>query len=161
MSLDPAVQTISRNEEQRMFGQSVRSVMEQKKLVSAPPATTVKKAADLMARRKVGALLVVERDKLLGIFTERDALFRVMAKGLDPRTTTLAQVMSKAPTTIHPDKSFGYALLVMHDNGFRHLPVVDGGKLVGIVSVRNALDPDLEEFVSESRRREQILREAT
>jgi predicted transcriptional regulator len=68
--------------------------------------------------------------------------------------------MSKAPTTIHPDKSFGYALLVMHENGFRHLPVVESGKLVGIVSARNALDPELEEFVSESRRREQILREA-
>ena len=59
------------------------------------------------------------------------------------------------------DKSFGYALLVMHNNGFRHLPVVENGKTVGIVSARNALDPDLEEFVSESRRREQILREAT
>jgi predicted transcriptional regulator len=69
--------------------------------------------------------------------------------------------MSKAPTTIHPDKSFGYALLVMHNNGFRHLPVVENGKTVGIVSARNALDPELEEFVSESRRREQILREAT
>ena len=142
-----------------MFGQSVRSVMEKKKLVSAPPGTTVRKAADLMARRKVGAVLVVERAKLIGIFTERDALFRVMAKGLDPKTTLLANVMSKAPTIIHPDKSFGYALLVMHENGFRHLPVVENGKLAGIVSARNALDPDLEEFVSESRRREQILRE--
>ena len=127
-----------------MFGQPVRSIMEPKKLVTALPATTVKKAADL-----------------IGIFTERDALFRVMAKGLDPKTTRLDQVMSKAPTTIHPDKSFGYALLVMHNNGFRHLPVVEGRKLVGIVSARNALDPDLEEFISESRRREQIQREAT
>ncbi|HEX3170661.1 MAG TPA: CBS domain-containing protein [Burkholderiales bacterium] len=144
-----------------MFGQRVRSIMERKKLVTAPPATTVRKAADLMARSKVGAVLVVERKQLIGIFTERDALFRVMAKGRDPETTVLADVMSKAPTTIHPDKSFGYALLVMHKNGFRHLPVVENGKTVGIVSARNALDPDLEEFVSESRRREQILREAT
>ena len=144
-----------------MFGQSVRSVMERKKLVTAPPATTVRKAADLMARRKVGAVMVVERGQLIGIFTERDALFRVMAQGRDPETTVLADVMSKAPTTVHPDKSFGFALLVMHENGFRHMPVVEGGKLVGIVSARNALDPDLEEFVSESRRREQILREAT
>ena len=62
--------------------------------------------------------------------------------------------------TVTPDKSFGYALIVMHDNGFRHLPVVENGKLIGIVSARNALDPELEEFVSESRRREQIVREA-
>jgi len=143
-----------------MFGQSVRSVMERKKLVTAPPSTVASKAARLMARRKVGAVLVVERGKLIGIFTERDALFRIMAKGRDPRATTLADVMTKAPTTIHPDKSFGYALIVMHENGFRHLPVVEDGRLIGIVSARNALDPDLEEFVSESRRREQIMREA-
>ena len=142
-----------------MFGQSVRSVMEQKKLVSAPPATTVKKAAELMARRKVGAVLVVERKNLVGIFTERDALFGVIARGRDPKTTRLADVMTSAPTTVHPDKSFGYALLMMHENGFRHLPVVENGQLIGMVSARNALDPDLEEFVSESRRREQILQE--
>ena len=143
-----------------MFGQTIRSVMEQKKLVSASPDTTVLRASEMMARRKVGAMLVVENDRLAGIFTERDALFRVMAKRLDPATTTLAEVMTTSPMTVTPDKSFGYALIVMHDNGFRHLPVVEGGKLIGIVSARNALDPELEEFVSESRRREQIVREA-
>ena len=143
-----------------MFGQTIRSVMEQKKLVSASPDTTVLRASEMMARRKVGAMLVVENDRLAGIFTERDALFRVMAKRLDPATTTLAEVMTTSPMTVTPDKSFGYALIVMHDNGFRHLPVVENGKLIGIVSARNALDPELEEFVSESRRREQIVREA-
>lgn len=143
-----------------MFGQTIRSVMEQKKLVTASPDTTVLRASEMMARRKVGAMLVVENDRLAGIFTERDALFRVMAKRLNPATTPLADVMTSSPVTVTPDKSFGYALVVMHDNGFRHLPVVEDGKLVGIVSARNALDPDLEEFVSESRRREQIVREA-
>ena len=143
-----------------MFGQTIRSVMEQKKLVTASPDTTVLRASEMMARRKVGAMLVVENDRLAGIFTERDALFRVMAKRLDPATTTLAEVMTTSPMTVTPDKSFGYALIVMHDNGFRHLPVVENGKLIGIVSARNALDPELEEFVSESRRREQIVREA-
>jgi CBS domain-containing protein len=133
--------------------------MEKEKLVTAPATTTVAKAAQLMARRKVGAVLVVERRKLVGIFTERDALFAVIARGRDPKTTRLADVMTVGPETVHPDKSFGYALLVMHENGFRHLPVVENGKLIGIVSARNALDPDLEEFVSESRRREQILQE--
>ena len=99
-------------------------------------------------------------ERVEGERAERDALFRVMAKRLDPATTTLAEVMTTSPMTVTPDKSFGYALIVMHDNGFRHLPVVENGKLIGIVSARNALDPDLEEFVSESRRREQIVREA-
>ena len=142
-----------------MFSQRVRTVMERKKLLTAPPETTVSKAAELMARRKVGAVMVVENQSLVGIFTERDAVFRVIARGCDPQTTRLADVMTTAPQTVDPDKSFGYALLLMYENGFRHVPVIENGKLIGIVSARNALDPDLEEFVSESERRKQILRE--
>jgi CBS domain-containing protein len=135
--------------------------MERKKLLTAPPDTAVSEAARLMAHRKVGAVMVVDQDSLVGIFTERDAVFRVVARGRDPRTTRLAEVMTPAPVTIDPDKSFGYALLLMHENRFRHVPVIENGIPVGIVSARNALDPDLEEFVSESQRRKQILREAT
>ena len=142
-----------------MFSQPVRSVMERKNLLTASPGMTVDEAARQMARRKVGAILVVDRDKLVGIFTERDALFRVIAQDRDARAATLADVMTPSPKTVTPDKSFGHALLVMHDNGFRHLPVVEDGKLLGIVSARNALDPDLEEFVSEAQRREQFRRE--
>lgn len=142
-----------------MFSQRVRTVMERKKLLTAPPETTVSKAAELMARRKVGAVMVVEHERLVGIFTERDAVFRVIARGRDAQDTRLADVMTSAPQTVDPDKSFGYALLVMYENGFRHLPVIENGNLIGIVSARNALDPDLEEFVAESQRRKQILRE--
>lgn len=142
-----------------MFSQRVRTVMERKKLLTAPPETTVSKAAELMARRKVGAVMVVEHERLVGIFTERDAVFRVIARGRDAQATRLADVMTSAPQTVDPDKSFGYALLVMYENGFRHLPVIENGNLIGIVSARNALDPDLEEFVAESQRRKQILRE--
>jgi len=144
-----------------MFSLPIRKVMEQKKLLTAPPETTVSKAAKLMAKRKVGAVMVIDEQRLVGIFTERDALFRVIARGLDPQTTRLVDVMTVAPKTVAPDKSFGYALLLMHENGFRHLPVIENGRLIGIVSGRNALDPDLEEFVSESERRKQILREQT
>src|SRR5512146_326246 len=88
-----------------MFSQRVRTVMERKKLLTAPPETTVGKAAELMARRKVGAIMVVEHHKLVGIFTERDAVFRVIAQGRDARTTRLADVMTPAPQTVDPDKS--------------------------------------------------------
>jgi len=142
-----------------MFSYRVRDVMEQETLITAPPDTTVGKAAELMARAKVGAVMVVEHRGLVGIITERDVVFRVIAQGLDARSTRVADVMTSPPQTVDPDKSFGYALLVMHENGFRHLPVVENGKLIGIVSARNALDPDLEEFVAESQRRKQILRE--
>ena len=144
-----------------MFSQQIRSVMEHKKLLTAPPDTTVSSAAKLMESRKVGAVMVVEHRKLVGIFTERDAVFRVLAHGRNAETTRLAEVMTPSPLTIGPEKSFGVALLMMYENGFRHVPVIENGELIGIVSARNALDPDLEEFVSESERRKQYLRERT
>jgi CBS domain-containing protein len=139
-----------------MFSQRVKHVMEKKKLLTAPPDTSVSKAAKLMADKNVGAVMVVENEHLVGIFTERDAVFRVIAHGLDAKTTKLADVMTSDPRTVDPDKSFGYALLMMHENGFRHVPVLENGKPVGIVSSRNALDPDMEDFVSEAQRRKHI-----
>jgi CBS domain-containing protein len=139
-----------------MFSQRVKSVMEQKKLLTAAPQTTVSEAAKLMAKKNVGAIMVVENDRLVGIFTERDALVRVIAKGRDVHATRLAEVMTGEPQTVDPNKTFGYALLMMHENGFRHVPVVENDKLIGIVSSRNALDPDLEEFVAEAQRRKHI-----
>ena len=142
-----------------MFSQPIRTVMEKKKLVTASPENTVSEAAKLMAQGQVGAVMVVDDDRLVGIFTERDALFRVIAQGRDSQTTPLADVMTAEPKTVDPDKSFGYALMMMHENGFRHVPVIENGKLIGVVSARAALDPDLEEFVAEAERRKHILRE--
>jgi CBS domain-containing protein len=136
-----------------MFDQPVGSVMQRRMLLKAPPETLVSKAAKLMADKNVGAVMVVEGDHLVGIFTERDIVFRVVAQGLDARKTRLADVMTPAPDTVDPDKPFGYALLRMHERGFRHLPVIRDSKLVGIVSSRSAMDPELEEFSSEARRR--------
>ncbi|OGA10461.1 MAG: hypothetical protein A3G26_08920 [Betaproteobacteria bacterium RIFCSPLOWO2_12_FULL_65_110] len=139
-----------------MFSQRIRSMMEQEKLLTAPPETTVSNAAKLMASKKAGAVMVVENQRLVGIFTERDAVFRVIARGHDARTTRLADVMTTAPQTVDPDKSYGYALLLMHKNGFRHVPVIENGKPIGIVSSRDLLDPEMEEFVSEAQRRQHI-----
>ena len=136
-----------------MFDQPVRSVMQRRKVLKASPATLVSKAAKLMADKNVGAVMVVEDKRLVGIFTERDIVFRVVARGLDAQTTRLADVMTPAPDTVDPDKPFGYALLVMHERGFRHLPVIQDGKIVGIVSSRSAMDPELEEFSFEAQRR--------
>lgn len=139
-----------------MFSQRIRSVMERKKILTAPLETTVSQAAELMAEKNVGAIMVVKDEQLVGIFTERDVVFRVIAKGLDAKTTILIDVMTPKPKTVDPDKSFGFALLMMHENGFRHVPVIENGKPIGIVSARNALDPDMEEFVSEAQRRKHI-----
>lgn len=137
-----------------MFDLPIKSVMERKKFLTAPPGTTVSQAARLMAKKYVGAVLVVEEDRLVGIFSERDVVFRVVAKGLDPKTITLADVMTANPKTLAPATQYGHALLLMQENGFRHVPVVENGRPIGIVSSRNAMDPDLEQFVFEERRRE-------
>ena len=136
-----------------MFDTPVRSVMQRRKVLKAVPETFVSKAAKLMATKNVGAIMVIEDDRLVGIFTERDVVFRVVARGLDAQATRLADVMTRAPHTVDPDKPFGYALLVMQEKGFRHLPVIQDGKPIGIVSARSAMDPDMEDFVSEARRR--------
>jgi CBS domain-containing protein len=110
-----------------------------------------------MEKHQVGAVMVVDaHGRLSGIFTERDALFRVLAAGRDPATTRLSEVMTKKPQTIHPDKPVGHALHMMYENGFRHVPVVEDGRPVGMVSARDALGPELQEFESEVKRRQQI-----
>ena len=136
-----------------MLDEPVRKVMRKRKFLVGAPDMLVVKAAQRMAARNVGALLVVDNGVLVGIITERDVVFRVVCPGLDPRATPVAEVMTPDPITIHPDRPFGYALVLMHREGFRHLPVVKDGKALGIVSARSALDPELEEFASETSRR--------
>lgn len=139
-----------------MTERTVRQIIEGQALATASADTTVADAARLMKQRNVGALMVVEAGTLLGIFTERDALFRVLAAGVDPATTPLGEVMTRHPRTIDARSGFTVALQMMHDGRFRHLPVVEGGKLIGVVSVRDALGPELEAFVYEMLRQEQI-----
>jgi CBS domain-containing protein len=138
-----------------MFDRPIKSIMERKRFLTAPPQTTVSDAARLMASHNAGAVLVVEGEELVGIFTERDVVFRVIAKDLESATTRLEAVMTPSPLTLGPTRPYGQALLLMHEHGFRHVPVVEDGRAIGIVSSRNAMDPDLEDFVSEQRRREQ------
>ena len=143
-----------------MFGMPIRSVLQPRAPVVASPQTSAAAAAALMQREKVGAVLVVEDGRLVGIFTERDAVYRVMAVDRNPQLTLLSEVMTRDPKTVDPDESFGYALLLMHENGFRHAPVVENGRPIGVVSARHALDPDLEEFAAEAERRKSIRRRA-
>lgn len=142
-----------------MFSTPVRQLIEPRKFLIASPEATVREATELMSSRAVGAVLVVEHDRLQGIFTERDVVFRVVARGLDPDATRLATVMTRDPKIIAPERAFGVAMALMNEHGFRHLPVVDNGVPIGIVSSRSALDPDLEEFVAEERRRKRIMQQ--
>jgi CBS domain-containing protein len=109
-------------------------VREQRPLILSPRAT-VKYACERMRDRRVGAVLVADKDHhLLGIFTGRDAVCRVLAEGRDAAETTLGEVMTPEPATMPPNSKAIAALRLMSDGGFRHVPVVAGGKVVGIVS---------------------------
>ena len=134
----------------------IRSIIQDQKPVTATADMTVAAASRLMKERRVGAILVLDRGGLAGIFTERDALFRVIAEGRAPEMTTLAEVMTRNPRTIAPDRPFGHALHLMYEGEFRHVPVVEDGRPLGIVSARDALGPDLQQFVSDLDQRSHI-----
>jgi len=135
---------------------SVRDVISSQKPLTAPGNTTIATATKLMKKHSVGALMIVENGHLAGIFTERDAVFRVLAESRDPKKTHVAEVMTTKPKTIGPDKALGHALLMMHEGGFRHVPVVEHGKPLGMISARDALGPELQEFEGELQQREHI-----
>jgi CBS domain-containing protein len=136
---------------------SLRSIVAEQTPITAPKTATVMEAALLMKKENIGAILVVDGSRLIGIFTERDALFRVLAAGQDPKTTRLTEVMTPQPQTIHPDEPFLSALRIMHKGGFRHLPVAEYDRPLGMVSVRDALDDDLYELRLDLAQREDML----
>ena len=118
-----------------MINRPVGTLIRQQTLLTLPPGTPVHEACCRMAERYVGSVLVTdERDRLLGIFTERDAVCRVLAQARDADRTTLAEVMTEKVSTLPPQGSALEALRLMQDGGFRHVPVVDGERVVGIVS---------------------------
>ena len=139
-----------------MTQRPVRSILGNQSPVTANGEMSVAQAARLMKERRVGAVLVMHEGRLAGIFTERDAPFRVIAEGHDPAATRLEDVMTANPRTITPDRPLGHALHMMHEGGFRHVPVVEGGAPLGVVSARDALGPELEAFVAELDKREHI-----
>ena len=120
----------------------ISEIVRRRPLVSVDPDMSVRDAAQLMTSEKIGALPVVRDGRLIGIFTERDALVRVLACGLTPEDTKLADVMTADPITIDVRRPFKHALQMMVNGGFRHVPVVDGGSVVGILSARDALGQD-------------------
>ncbi len=115
----------------------IPDVIQGQDIASFPPTVTVCDAVREMAARGIGAVLVMEGQDLLGIFTERDLSFRVVAQGLDPKTTRLAEVMTAEPDTLPPDAPAAAALELMRTNNYRHLPVVGAGRVLGIVSIRD------------------------
>lgn len=114
------------------------------------PSASVLEASRLMREQGVGSVLVVdERAALVGIFTGRDAVHRVLAAGKSPAQTPLAAVMTADPVVMCPEQSALEALRLMWDGGFRHVPVIDAGRLVGVVSRGDFDDGENERFAEE------------
>ena len=126
-------------------------------VASLPPSATVQDAAQIMAERHIGAILVAVDGRLQGIFTERDVLARVVAVGLDPRDTILGGVMTPNPDTVAPSNTALEALRQMSERGYRHLPVVEGAQLVGIVSIRDLYAAVNQELAEDLQQREAFI----
>jgi len=116
----------------------IPDVVRDQKLTLLPPTATVMDAVRQMAAKHVGAVIIGLDNRASGIFTERDLMIRVVARGLDPETTPVVSVMTPDPETVLPDQAAIDALNRMHERGFRHLPVAtENGTIVGIVSIRD------------------------
>lgn len=140
-----------------MPSRPIQQVLADRPFVCVPAHMSVRDVTRLMLAQHCSAALVAEHGVLTGIFTERDATFRVLAAGLDADMTRVGEVMTHNPLALSEDKPFGHALHLMFENGVRHVPIVDANKRpLGVLTARDALDLDALDFGSELVRREEI-----
>ena len=120
-----------------MTDKIIPDVISNQKLQTLAPDATVREAANIMGTNRISAILVLENDSLIGIVTERDMTAKVLAGGLDPNITQISNVMTPNPDCLSPDDAPNSALELMSERGYRHLPVLDGQNVVGMLSIRD------------------------
>jgi CBS domain-containing protein len=120
-----------------MSGRPVRALIERDTVVRCMPDATVRSAVETMAEHVCGSILVLQADTLVGIFTERDLLMRVAATGRDLDRTTISEVMTREPDTIGADEPVAEAIRRMDEFSYRYLPVIEDGKVIGVISTRH------------------------
>ncbi len=126
--------------------------------ICVAPETPVREAVDAMVQARVGAVAVVKDGVLVGIFTERDLMKRVVARDLDPRATRVGDVMVAGPVEVAADTPRHRALELMLTNHFRHLPITDGkGTVLGMLSIRNLLRHQVTRLAEDVRALEQYM----
>ena len=112
---------------------------------------SVRQAARYMAERNIGAAAVVNTDmQVIGMFSERDVLQRVISPGLNPDELTVGEVMTRDIVHTHPDESLDICSYKMNERRCRHLPVLENGRLVGMISMRDILEIQLRDFAQEN-----------
>ncbi len=126
---------------------TVRDVLGKKghEVHSAAPRTLVYDALLLMAEKNIGALPVIEGEKLVGIFSERDYARKVVLRGKSSRDARVEEIMTSNPHVIGPDQNLGECMELMTNRQVRHLPVIDGEKLVGIISIGDVVKTIIED----------------
>jgi len=129
---------------------NIRDLISNRTIHYIQPSQTVFEAASYMVERNVGAVPVLDDTKLVGIFSERDIMRRVVTEGRDPLATRIGDVMSTDLRTVPPTATSEEAMCVMQSNGIRHLPVCEGRTLVGFLSLRDLLRCHLDEKSGEA-----------
>jgi CBS domain-containing protein len=129
---------------------TIRDLLVNRTIHYIQPHQTVLEASIFMVNANVGAAPVLDGTTLVGIFSERVIMSKVVTKGRDPLTTRISEVMSTTLRTVAPESSCEEAMLMMQTHGIRHLPVVEGNALVGFLSLRDLLRRNLEEKVGEA-----------
>ena len=134
----------------RLFGEPIKNLHRRADHVAVRPGTTIGEAARIMKEYRVGCVLVEGEGKLLGIFTERDILTKLVGTGYDPAKVQVDEVMTRDPETLTSDDPIAFAMQRMSVGGFRHVPLVDpNGRPVGILSVKDIVDYLAEHFPRE------------
>ena len=122
------------------------NIIANRELIAVTSKQTAWDAANLMATRHVGAVLVIDGKKLNGIVTERDIMTRVVVPKRNPETIAVTEIMTRNPSVLGSANPFSHALILMAEGGFRHMPVVDGDVAVGVVSIRDAIGAEQAEL---------------
>src|ERR1700758_1813536 len=131
---------------------TLRELVKDRRLYSINANHTVLEAARYMLEHSVGAVPVMRDGVLTGILSERDIMNRVVAVGRTPGTTAVSEVMTANPRAVAADESIEECLFIMREFGFRHLPIVEGKELRGLVSLRDVLLHQAAEMERHSRR---------
>ena len=124
---------------------TIRDLIQGRTIHSLQATETVMTAAIYMTQCNIGAIPVMQGGRLAGVFSERDILTRVVAAQRNPQTTALTEVMTTEPFIVGPDDPVERCMIAMKQHGFRHLPVCEGERLVGFISLRDLLLHDLDE----------------
>jgi len=130
---------------------TIYDLVKDRETCAAEAGQTVYEIACMMVERNIGAVPVLRDGQLAGIFSERDLMKRVVAEGRDAKTTRVEDVMTTDPLTVRPEESPESCMVLMRNHGFRHLPICEGRKLKGLVSLRDLLLRDLSEKDDEVR----------